>query len=82
MELKIEKIVNYRKPYLGRDGKERPSTSYYLVVPFENGEKRVCIDAKFAKDRPSDRVILDLVAITVIIRDEEKSSVDKKPESK
>lgn len=84
MEIKLEKVVNYRKPYLGKDGKERPSTALYLVFPTPNGEKRVCIKATFAKDRPSDAWYLDYFATPVIIRkeDAEPSAIDEKSEGK
>ena len=83
MEIKLEKIVNYRKPYMGKDGKERPSTQLYLVIPLPNdGEKRIAIKPAFGDKRPSDYTYLEMVAKVVTLRPEEDkpqpANTDKK----
>ena len=67
--LKLLKIVNYRRCWTGKDGKERPNVNFYLVLPLPNGEeKRVAIVPAFADKRPSDYTLLDSCAEKVIIK--------------
>lgn len=76
--IRLEKIVNHNRTYLGKDGKEHPSTNFYLVLPTTDGnEKRVCIRAAFGKDRPSDNVLLDLYSKLVVIAKDDEKSVEK-----
>lgn len=69
--MKLIKIVDHTRPWKGKDGKERPSTNFYIEFDNDSGRTvRVAIRPSF--DGARDSAMLDSQAdIRVIKSDKE-----------
>lgn len=48
--MKILKVVDYTRPYKGKDDKMRPSVNFYIVTTMGDREMRLAIRPSFSRD--------------------------------
>lgn len=64
--MKMVKVVDYSRPYTGKDGKTRPSVNFYVVVNMGEKEQRLAIRPSFSRDY----ALFDAISETKIIKSE------------
>lgn len=64
--MKLLKVINKNKTYVGKDGKERFDVCYYLCFDLNGAPKYLAVDPHF-KDSKRDWFLLDAVAERRII---------------
>lgn len=65
--MNLVKVVNQKKTWKGKDGKQHPTTLYFLVVGEEGKEKSIAIKPLFSNGYP----LLDFIADVKIIKNDE-----------
>lgn len=65
--MKVLKVIDYTKPYKGKDGKERPNTNYYLIETVNGKDIAIAIRPSFGNGKAA----LDILCETRVKKSED-----------